>query len=127
MILSARGKEVVIRTGQFARIGAGGAPDGPRPLPESLFLKVQWPATTSNRPDLTVSGQASPGARVKVAGHYVRLDADGRYSAKVPLEDGVHELRVHATDLAGHIADEKSPRIVVDTKTDFKIHPPKWQ
>jgi len=127
VILSARGKEVVIRTGQFARIGAGGTPDGPRPLPESLFLKVQWPATTSNRPDLTVSGQASPGARVKVAGHYVRLDADGRYSAKVPLEDGVHELRVHATDLAGHVADEKSPRIVVDTKTDFKIHPPKWQ
>ncbi|HEY1585038.1 MAG TPA: FecR domain-containing protein, partial [Polyangia bacterium] len=127
VILSARGKEVVIRTGQFARIGAGGTPDGPRPLPESLFLKVQWPATTSSRPDLTVSGQASPGARVKVAGHYVRLDAGGRYSATVPLDDGVHELRVHATDLAGHVADEKSPRIVVDTKTDFKIHTPKWQ
>ena len=127
VILSARGKEVVIRTGQFARVGPGGTPDGPRPLPESLFLKVQWPATTSNRSDLAISGQASPGARVKVAGHYVRLDADGRYSATVPVPDGVHELRVHATDLAGHVADEKSPRIVVDTKTDFKIHPPKWQ
>jgi len=127
VILSARGKEVVIRTGQFARIGPGGAPDGPRPLPESLFLKVQWPATTSNKPEVVVAGQASPGARVKVAGHYVRLDADGRYSEKVPLSDGPHELAVHATDLAGHVADEKSPRIVVDTKTDFTIHPPKWQ
>jgi hypothetical protein len=127
VILSARGKEVVIRTGQFARIGAGGTPDGPRPLPESLFLKVQWPATTSNRAELAVSGQVSPGARVKVAGHYVRPDADGRYSATVPVADGMHELRVHATDLAGHVVDEKSPRIVVDTKTDFKIHPPKWQ
>ena len=128
VILSARGKEVVIRTGQFARIGPGGAPDGPRPLPESLFLKVQWPAaTTTNRPELLVAGAASPGARVKVAGHYVRLDADGHYSATVPLPDGAHELHVHATDLAGHVADEKSPRIVVDTKTDFKIHPPKWK
>jgi FecR-like protein/glucodextranase-like protein len=127
VILSARGKEVVIRSGQFARLVPGGAPDGPRPLPESLFLKVQWPATTSNRPEIVVAGQASPGARVKVAGHYVNVDADGRYRTNVPLSDGTHELHVHATDLAGHIADEKSPRIVVDTKTDFKIHPPKWQ
>lgn len=127
VILSARGKEVVIRTGQFARVGPGGAPEGPRPLPESLFLKVQWPATTSNRPEVTVAGVASPGARVKVAGHYVRPDAGGHYTAKVPLPDGVHQLQVHATDLAGHVADEKSPKIVVDTKTDFKIHPPKWQ
>ncbi|HEX9102437.1 MAG TPA: Ig-like domain-containing protein, partial [Polyangia bacterium] len=64
---------------------------------------------------------------VKVAGHYVRLDADGHYSATVPLSDGAHQLRVVATDLAGHVADEKSPRIVVDTRTDFKVHPPKWK
>jgi len=127
VILSARGKEVVIRTGQFARVGPGGTPDGPRPLPESLFLKVQWPATTSNRPEVVVAGTASPGARVKVAGHYVRLDADGHYTANVPLPDGAHELHVRATDLAGHVADEKSPRIVVDTKTDFKVHPPNWK
>src|SRR5262249_28245997 len=75
-ILSAAGKEVVIRTGQFARVSPGGGPDGPRPLPESLFLKVQWPATTTNKPEVVVAGQASPGARVKVAGHYVRTDAD---------------------------------------------------
>jgi hypothetical protein len=127
VILSARGKEVVIRTGQFARIEPGSPPDGPRPLPESLFLKVQWPATTSNRPEVVVAGQASPGARVKVAGHYVKLEADGRYRTNVPLSDGTHELAVHATDLAGHVADEKSPRIVVDTKTDFTVHPPTWK
>jgi hypothetical protein len=127
VILSARGKEVVIRTGQFARIAAGGTPEGPTQLPESLFLKVNWPATTSNKKTVLVAGQASPGARVKVAGHYVNTDAEGRYATKVDLADGAHELQVHATDLAGHVADEKSPRIVVDTKTDFKIHPPKWK
>jgi hypothetical protein len=88
---------------------------------------VPWPATTTNKPEVVVAGQASPGARVKVAGHYVRTDADGRYRQTVPLPDGSHELHVHATDLAGHVADEKSPRIVVDTKTDFTVHPPKWQ
>jgi hypothetical protein len=127
VILSARGKDVVIRTGQFARVGPGGAPDGPRPLPESLFLKVQWPAATTNKPEVVVAGQASPGARVKVAGHFVRTDAEGRYRETVPLADGGHEPHVHATDLAGHVADEKSPRIVVDTKTDFTVHRPKWQ
>ncbi|HEY2748022.1 MAG TPA: FecR domain-containing protein [Polyangia bacterium] len=127
VILSARGKEVVIRTGQFARLAAGGPPDGPRPLPESLFLKVQWPPTTTNRSEVVVAGQATPGARVKVAGHFVSVDADGRYRTNVPLADGAHELAVHASDLAGHVADEKSPRIVVDTKTDFTVHRPNWQ
>jgi len=62
-----------------------------------------------------------------VAGHFVRTDPEGRYREVVPLPDGSHELHVHATDLAGHVADEKSPRIVVDTKTDFTVHRPNWQ
>jgi hypothetical protein len=125
--LAARGKEVVIRTGQFARITPGGTPDEPRPLPESLFLKVNWPPATSNRRQVALQGQTAPLARVKVAGHYVRVDAEGRYTANIDLPDGAHELHVRATDLAGHVVDEKSPRIVVDTKTDFKIQPPKWK
>jgi hypothetical protein len=128
VILSARGKEVVIHSGQFARLLPGGTPEDPRPLPESLFLKVTWPAATpSNRSLVTIVGQASPLARVKVAGHYVRLDAEGKYREDVTLPDGAHQLHVHATDLAGHVADEKSPRIVIDTKTDFKIQAPKWK
>ena len=127
VILSARGKEVVIRTGQFARIVAGGPPGAPQPLPESLFLKVQWPPAVSNRREVAVVGETAPGARVKVAGHYVRVDPDGRYRAMVPLPDGAHQLELRATDVAGHIVDEKSPRIVVDTTTDFKVQPPKWK
>ena len=127
VILSARGKEVVIRTGQFARLVPGGTPDGPSPLPTSLFLKVQWPPTVTNHSEVVVAGQASPGARVKVAGHFVRVDAEGRYRENVPLSDGAHELSVHASDLAGHVADEKSPKIVVDTKTDFTVHKPTWK
>jgi len=127
VILAARGKEVVIRTGQFARIGPGGPPEAPRPLPESLFLKVNWPPATSNKRQIAIAGQTAPNARVKVGPHYVRVDAEGRYSANLDLPDGTHELHVRATDLAGHVVDEKSPRIVVDTTTDFKIQPPKWK
>lgn len=127
VILSAGGKEVVIKSGQFARLGAGGVPEAPRPLPQSLFLKVHWPAATSNRRNLTVSGETTPQSRVKVAGHYVRVNAEGHYTAQVELPDGDHELHVRASDLAGHVVDEKSPKIVVDTTTDFKIQPPKWK
>lgn len=127
VILSARGKEVVIRTGQFARIRAGQPPDEPRPLPESLFLKVRWPPALSNRREVAVVGETAPGARVKVAGHFVRVDPDGRYRATVALPDGAHQLTVRATDVAGHVVDEQSPRIVVDTTTDFKIQQPKWK
>lgn len=127
VILSARGKEVVIRSGQFARLAPGGVPGAPEPLPQSLFLKVAWPKTLGNKRRVAVSGLTAPNARVKVDGHFVSVNADGTYRDELELEDGSHEIEVHASDLAGHVVDEKSPRIVVDTKTDFRVHPPKWQ
>jgi hypothetical protein len=126
VILAARGKEVVIRSGQFARLNHG-EPTAPEPLPQSLFLKVEWPAAQNSKRAVTIAGHTAPSARVKVAGHYVRVDADGSYRARVELPDGTHELNVRATDVAGHVVDEKSPRIVVDTTTDFKVHAPKWK
>ena len=127
VILSARGKEVVIRSGQFARVTPGGAPENPQPLPSSLFLKVAWPPTTSPRSKLVVAGQTAPGARVKIGSHWVKVDHKGAYRTEIEVQDGVHELQVHAVDVGGHVLDENSPKIVVDTKTDFRIHRPKWQ
>jgi hypothetical protein len=125
--LSARGREVVIRTGQFARLRPGAPPDAPAPVPPSLFLKVDWPAATSRNSRLGVSGRTAPGARIKVGSHFVTVDEEGRYHTEVEVPDGVHQLHVQATDVGGHIVDEKSPRIVVDTKTDFHVDPPKWK
>ena len=74
-----------------------------------------------------MAGQASPGARVKVAGH-LRKSGRGRpLSSNGASARRRHELHVHATDVAGHVADEKSPRIVVDTKTDFHGSSPKLE
>ena len=127
VILSARGKEVVIRSGQFARLLPGGVPEPPQPLPQSLFLKVSWPKPLGNKKRVAVSGLTAPNARVKVDGHFVSVNADGTYRDEIELEDGSHEIEVHASDLAGHVVDEKSPRIVIDTRTDFTVHPPQWK
>ncbi len=127
VILSARGKEVVIRSGQFARLNPGAEPDMPEPLPASLFLKVAWPPAISTKREVVVSGKTLPGARVRVGRKWMPVGASGDYRATLTLPDGEHDLAVRARDIAGHITDEKGPRIVVDTKTDFKVHPPNWK
>jgi hypothetical protein len=127
VVLSARGREVVLRTGQWARIKPGEAPEQPAPIPSSLFLKVAWPEKALRAHKVEVEGRTTPGARVSVEGKWVQVDSDGRYRRTMSLPDGAHQLRVHAIDVAGHSADESSPRIVVDTKTDFSVQPPKWK
>jgi ferric-dicitrate binding protein FerR (iron transport regulator) len=127
VILAARGREVVIRTGQYARIAPDAAPDEPKPIPPSLFLKVDWPEGASRKPQVTVAGVTAPGARVRIEGHYLPVDEKGRYTTTVPLSDGTHELHIHAVDVAGHVVDQRSPRILVDTKTDFKVQAPNWR
>jgi hypothetical protein len=126
VVLAARGKEVVIRTGQYARLAPGQPPADPQPVPPSLFLKVDWPGA-SPRSRVTVSGTTTPGARVRVGEHYVPVDVDGKYRATMRLSDGVHQLNVRAIDVAGQVREETSPRIVVDTRTDFRVQPPKWK
>jgi FecR protein len=127
VVLSARGREVVLRTGQWARIKPGEAPEQPQPLPSSLFLKVAWPDKALRSHKIEITGSTTPGARVSVEGKWVQVGADGRYQRTVSLPDGPHQLRVKAVDVSGHVSDEKSPRIVVDTKTDFSVQAPKWK
>jgi hypothetical protein len=126
VVLSSRGKEVVIRSGQFARLRPGEAPEAPQPIPASLFLKVAWPSSARTHA-ARVEGATAPGARVRIEGKYVPVDAEGRYGTDFELADGVHQLRIHAVDVGGHVVDEESPRIVIDTSTDFKVQRPKWK
>jgi hypothetical protein len=109
----------------------GGGPEEPQPIPTSLFLKVGWPATQSNKREVPVAGNTQPGARVRVEAdgrsRWVKVDDKGDYKTSLTLDDGPHQLKVHAVDVGGHLADEQGPRIIVDTKTDFQIHPPNWK
>jgi hypothetical protein len=57
----------------------------------------------------------------------VPVDDEGGYKTTLKVADGEHHVEVYAVDVAGRSLDETSPRIVVDTKTDFKVQPPKWR
>jgi hypothetical protein len=126
VILSARGKEVTIHTGEFARVAPGEAPSPPSAIPPSLFLKVAWPSASSRKKEVVVSGEAAPGTRIAVEGKFIHVDPAGRYQGKLTLGDGTHELRLEATDLAGRTQRERSPPITIDSSTDFKAQKPKW-
>lgn len=125
VVLASHGREVVIRAGQQARVRGALPPEQPTPIPASLFLKVNWPATSQRRQ--VVTGVTTPGARVQVNGRYVRVKADGTYTAELDLDDGQHQLSVRAADVGGHRRDEKSPPIMVDTQTNFKVNQPQWK
>jgi hypothetical protein len=128
--VSARGREVVIRSGQFTRVAPGAPPTEAAPLPASLLLKVTWPGGES-RPlrakSAVVAGETTPGSRVVVQGRHVPVDAEGRYRAEVALAEGENRVTVRARDAAGRQREERSPPIKVDTKTDFKVQVPKWK
>jgi len=126
VILSARGKEVIVHTGEYARVGPGERPGAPSPIPGSLFLKVAWPSASRVR-TVVVAGETQPGARVAVQGRFVRVAPDGKYRAEVSLDEGTHQLAVDATDVAGRTKRERSPPILIDTSTDFQAHPPDWR
>ncbi len=127
VVLAAHGREVVIRAGQQARVRGAHPPEQPTPIPASLFLKVNWPAAATSQRRQVVTGTTAPGARVQVNGRYVRVKADGTYTAELDLPDGQHQLSVRAADVGGHRRDEKSPSITVDTQTNFKVNQPTWK
>jgi hypothetical protein len=127
VVLSARGREVVIRAGQVARVRPNAPPDDPTAVPGSLFLKVAWPPPATSQRRVVVDGATRPGARVQVNGRYVPVDEAGRYRATLDLPDGTHPLTVKAVDVTGDVATEGGRQIVVDTKTQFKVEKPKWR
>ena len=128
--MSARGREVVLRSGQFTRVAPGAPPTDAAPLPPSLLLKVTWPGGEKGLVRSTstvVAGQTDPGSRIVVQGRHVAVDAEGRYRAEVTLREGENRLTVRARDPVGRQREERSPPIKVDTRTDFKVQVPKWR
>ncbi len=126
VVLAARGREVVLRTSQYARIRPGEPPDAPTPIPDSLLLKVAWPSAIVRTPTVVVAGDTAPGARVRINGHFTAVDEKGHYQETMPLTDGPHPLSVEAVDVAGQ-RNKKEARVVVETHPDFVVHPPQWK
>ncbi len=91
------------------------------PIPDELLLEVAWPEASRTRDERSrVTGTTTPGARVTLAGPFGRrvvvADAEGRFEAEVPLEEGSNELVVSATDLLGQEADVRGVLQTRDTQ-----------
>ena len=110
-----QGKVVIVRAGQQSIVRPGQGPSDPTPLPSSLLLKVQWPATgTLRRRTLVVSGQSEPGTRLEVAGQPLTPDAEGRFTQSVTLREGTNTLQVRAEGVGG-VSQAEQRQVVVDT------------
>jgi len=110
-----QGKVVIVRAGQQSIVRPGQGPSDPTPLPSSLLLKVQWPATgTLRRRTLVVSGQSEPGTRLEVAGQPLTPDAEGRFTQSVTLREGTNTLQVRAQGVGG-VSQAEQRQVVVDT------------
>ena len=125
--VAARGREVVIRSGEITRVAPGAPPTAPAPLPTSLLLKVEWPDGRLRTHTLILDGRTEPGARVQVEGRHVAVDRDGRYRAEVRLREGTNRLTVRARDVGGLTREEISPPLQVDSQTDFTVQMPRWK
>ena len=82
------------------------------PIPKELLLQVQWPERgTTREEDVELSGHTEPYARVVLSGaageKALRAGPDGRFSGRLPLEEGDNSLLVQVQDgLGGEVEDK---------------------
>ncbi len=129
--LEAEGRVVQLKRGYMSRVERGKVPEDPIRIPNRLFLKVRWPSRRdrSSR-QLAVKGKTEAGARVKVAGVTVEVDAAGEFHTVVALKEGANRVEVVAEDVGGNKRRRRSPRYQVDTRSDaFRIDtsPEMWE
>jgi hypothetical protein len=114
--LSSGGATVAVEAGQQSEARAGRAPAPPAPLPQSLLLKVSWPAPkATNERRIVVKGQATPGSVVVLGGEKVEVLPDGRFTHVIVLHEGRQQLTARAYGVAGKAASE-GPAVVLDTR-----------
>jgi hypothetical protein len=93
----------------------GVAPSAAAAVTASLFVRVAEPSTTrTNQLSTLVSGQAEPGALVRVGELTVLVDDAGHFSLKVPLQDGKNTLALDVADATGRSKHVALPDVTVD-------------
>jgi hypothetical protein len=105
--VTARSATVDVPAGAQSIVQRGSAPSTPTPIPGSLFLKVQQPERKVQRArQLALSGTTVPGAVLMINGRLVEVDAEGRFSAVVDLQEGDNRVLVQSRDVAGRSTEE---------------------
>lgn len=107
------GQEVTLKEGEYT-VGRDARLSKPQRIPKAVRLEAKWPAETlTNQAEVTVSGKASYGARLSIAGKPVPTGPDGSFTVKVPLKRGKQTLTLSAVDPFGRRAS-KSQVFVFD-------------
>lgn len=110
----AKGKSVAIAAGHGAAARDGEVPERADKSPARVDLTVDDPgAAAAGARTATITGSASPHARVVVGGVVAFADAKGRFSAKTPLKEGDNRFTAVARDAAGNEKKLAVPPITV--------------
>ncbi len=112
--LSAEGERVVVPAGRQAVAMPGRAPSQPLPIPQEVFLQVEWPEERTEEERVKVAGQTDVGARVRLGERRVTVGHDGTFEVEVPLSEGENRLVVLAEDGAGNVRRSQSPVMIRD-------------
>jgi Glucodextranase, domain B/FecR protein len=110
--LASNGGDTMLAAGQGARVVGDSAPV-PEAVPRSVLLKVAWPEEKVTRAlNVTVRGEADPGAVVAVNGVKTRIEADGHFETDVPLAPGINHVSITTTDRFGRtVSAEETVRV----------------
>lgn len=97
---------MVVAVGSVLLVGCGKSDNGDATT--DLYLKVTEPQDESivNTSVVMVRGETTADAVVTVNGTIAEVDADGRFSATVSLEEGPNVIEVFASDFEGREASE---------------------
>ena len=97
-------------------------------MPRSVLLKVVWPEEKVTRAiNVTLRGEADPGAVVAVNGVKTDVDADGHFEADVPLAPGTNHVSVTSTDRFGRTAAKEETVRVERRAPPLKAEHEGWQ
>ena len=104
--LLVRNREGYTRIANLLVRVSGRNPEGPLvltldPIP-NLTLKLPPKGVKLTSPKLVVSGSTDPGNSIRLNGKAVPLEADGRFTASLPLVKGMNRVRIAVGDPQGH-------------------------
>jgi len=98
---AAKGKEVLVSSGNVSTAMPEEAPSDPEPMPQEILLSVVWPEDDRLGAQARVKGKAQSSSRINVNGLETEVRADGTFQAFVPLKIGKNRVQVDAEDIAG--------------------------
>ena len=120
--------KVSVTDGTGSSVSAGESPALVRPIPNTVMLKVTAPKSRIQRERFTlITGKTSVGAIVRVNEVPARVDREGRFWVRIPLNIGSNRIVVQTEDVAGNTTSRELPAIVVDPNAPINRLKIRWR